>query len=84
MEQLYEGSYYLIRQTKKPKYLDFYELEDKDLSCIECYLEQTVRYKNDWYFIEQKHRYFHSENERDISPRYYIKKLYKKLEVINK
>ena len=75
---LYEYCYYLMRQTKKPKYLDFYELKDKDLKCLDSYLEQTVRYKNEWYFIESKRKYFHNKLDRDNAPRYIIKKLYKK------
>ena len=75
---LYEGMYYLIKETKQPKYLDFYELEEKDLNDPVMYLEQTVRYAGKWYFITTKTRCFDSENERDSAPKVYIKNLYQK------
>ena len=77
---LYEHCYYLMRQTKNPKYLDFYDLEEKDLRCIDCYLEQTVRYNNEWYFVEMKKKYYYNEIDREKAPKYMIKKLYKKVE----
>lgn len=79
---LYEHYYYLMKETKKPKYLDFYELEDTDLKNIECYLEQTVRYKNKWYFIEFKKKYFYTEEARKNAPKYMIKELYQKATVL--
>ncbi len=77
---LYERHYYLMKQTKKPVYLDFYELEDKDLKLLNIYLEQTVRYKNEWYFIEWKKKYYHNEENAKKAPEFMIKKLYKKEE----
>ena len=75
---LYEHCYYQMRETKRPKYLDFYELEKKDLQHIECYLEQTVRYSEKWFFIEMKKTYFQSAYLRDQAPRNWIKYLYQK------
>lgn len=79
---LYEHCYYLMRETKNPKYLDFYDLEDKDLKSIECYLEQTVRYKNKWYFIESKKTYFYTEEAREKASKHMIKELYKKAKAL--
>jgi len=75
---LYEQVYYLIKETKKPTYLDFYDLDDADLKMIECYLEQTIRYKNRWYFITTKKQYFSNAEKRDTAPKIYLKNLYKK------
>ena len=75
---LYEQWYYLMKETKKPTYLDFYDLEDRDLNFIENYLEQTVRYQDKWYFVTNGKKYFSTAEDRDTAPKYYIKELYKK------
>lgn len=77
-DTLYEHCFYLVKETKKPTYLDFYDLEDKDLKSIECYLEQTVRINNKWYFVTTGKKYFRSEADRENAPKYYIKALYQK------
>lgn len=79
---LYEHYAYIARETKQPKYLDFYELEQKDLKNIECYLDQTVRIDNKWFFVTTAKKYYRSEAERDRAPKFYIKRLYKKPEAI--
>jgi hypothetical protein len=78
MNTLFEHCYYQARETKKPIYLDFYEIEKKDLPHIDCYLEQTIRYNNKWYFVEMKKTYFRSETQRNNAPKYWIKNLYQK------
>ena len=80
MDTLYEHCYYLIKETKKPKYLDFYELEEKDFEypMVVSYLEQTVRYNDKWYFITTKNIHYRTIEERDKAPKVYIKELYKK------
>jgi len=80
---LYEHLYYLMRQTKQPKYLDFYELEGKDLKKLEYYVNQTIRYNGEWYFVKMEKTYFYDEFRRDAAPMYYIKKLWKQPEPIN-
>lgn len=79
-DTLYESNYYLIKETKKPVYLDFYELDDTDFTeaKICCYLEQTVRYNGKWFFITTKKRYFSTAVGRDAAPKVVIKYLYKK------
>ena len=78
MNTLYEHWYYVMRETKKPVYLVFYDLERKDLQDIECYLEQTVRYDGKWFFVKAKTTYFGNERDRDAAFRLFIKFLYKK------
>ncbi len=77
MNTLYEHCYYRLRETKKPTYLDFYELDVNDLHNLECYLNQTIRFQNKWYFLEMKKKYFYTEKERDATPKYMMKPLYK-------
>lgn len=71
-----------MRETKKPKYLDFYDLEREDLKNIEIYLENTVRYDGRWYFIETKKRYFRDEKESKKAEKIYIKNLYRNKQVL--
>jgi len=80
MNTLYEHCFYLIKETKKPKYLDFYDLNEKDLNSPEIYLEQTIRFNDKWYFITTGKQYCRSEEERENTPKIYIKHLYKKKE----
>ena len=75
---VYSHYYYLVRETKRPTYLDFYDLTDKDMEYPEIYLEQTIRYKNKWFFVTSKTKYFRTEKEQQEAPRVYIKYLYKK------
>ena len=75
---LYRSKYFLMRETKQPTYLDFFDIEDKDLKYLYDYEDQTVRYNGKWFFIEQHHQDFSSEERRDASPKAYIKYLYKK------
>jgi len=80
---LYEGIYYLMRETKKPTYLNFYELEEKDLWDLIVYCDQTVRYNDKWFFISMKKTYFSTKERRDAAPKQYIKYLYKKKEPVS-
>lgn len=80
MNVLHEHNYYLMQETKKPTYLDFYELEEKDLPKIDCYLEQTVRYNDKWFFIKSAKTYFSLRQEN--YPKLWIKYLYKTKEAI--
>ena len=86
MNTLYEQLYYLIRETKKPTYLDFYDLDDSDFTEAKlcCYLEQTIRYKGRWFFITTKKQYFSTAEDRDAAPKMLIKYLYQKPEPITK
>lgn len=84
MNTLYEHCYYLMKETKKPVYLDFYELEKKDLPNIVCYLEQTVRYNGKWFFIKMLKSYFKEYNQRENAPKNWIKFLYQKKQPILK
>ena len=77
---LYSHQYYLVKETKNPTYLDFYDLTDKDMKYPEIYLEQTIRYRDRWFFVTSKTEYFRSEVEREKAPKVYIKYLYKKPE----
>jgi hypothetical protein len=79
---LYEHVFYLIKETRKPKYLDFYELDDKDLKSPEFYLEETIRHNGKWYFITTSKQYFRSEELRAKAPRVFIKHLYKAKEAV--
>lgn len=83
---LYEHIYYLIKETKKPKYLDFYELDDTDFTEAKlcCYLEQTIRYKGKWFFVTTKKQYFSTEAGRDTASKMLLKYLYRKPESIRK
>lgn len=80
MNILYEQHYYLIKETKKPTYLNFYELDDADFTeFMLCgYLEQTIRYNGKWFFVTTKKQYFSTEAGRDEAPKILIKYLYKK------
>ena len=78
MNTLYEHCYYLMTETKKPKYLDFYDLEDKDLGWLVSYRNQTVRYRGKWFFVTYKKTYFSSEKAAKEAPENYIKYLYQK------
>jgi len=73
---LYENSYYLLRETKNPTYLDFYELNDRDVEfpAIVAYAKQTVRYKGKWFFVEYKTEI--GCEKRGVSV--FLKHLYKK------
>jgi len=75
---LYEKTQYLLKQTFKPKYLDFYDINEKDLTMPEIYLNQTLRFNNKWYFLTKSKKYFYSAEERDKMPELLIKDLYKK------
>ena len=83
---LYEHFYYLIKETKKPTYLDFYDLDDSDFTETKlcCYLEQTIRYGGKWFFVTTKKQYFGTEAGRDAAPKMLIKHLYQKPEPIGK
>ena len=83
---LYEHCYYLIKETKKPTYLDFYDLDDTDFieAKLCCYLEQTIRYKGKWFFVTTKKQYFSTAEDRDTAPKMLIKYLYRKPEPIEK
>lgn len=83
---LYEHQYYLIKETKKPFYLDFYDLDDSDFTEARlcCYLEQTIRYKDKWFFVTTKKQYFSTETARDNAPKILIKYLYQKPKPIEK
>jgi len=74
---LYEHVYYIIKETKKPKYLDFYELTEKDLKDPEIYLEQTIRYNDKWFFITTGKQYFATEISSLLAPKIFIKYLYR-------
>lgn len=80
MNVLYSQYYYILRETKNPKYLDFYDLDDKDINEFDLalYQNQTIKYKNKWFFVTWKKRYCNSEKKRDALPERYIKYLYKK------
>ncbi len=78
VDTLYEHCYYLMKETKKPTHLDFYELEDKDLRMLDAYEKQTVRYQGKWFFVTYRKQYFYSEESQKNAPRVYIKYLYKK------
>ena len=73
----YEGGYYLIKETKQPKYLDFYDLKKKDLTTLWAYVGQTVGYRKRWFFITYKTTLFYSEKARDNYAKNWIKYLYK-------
>lgn len=80
---LYEKTQYILKQTQKPKYLDFYDLDKKDLTMPEIYIGETIRLENKWFFLEVKKKYFNSEKERDEAPTTLIKELYKKPTALN-
>ena len=82
MTTMYEGGYYLMKETKQPKYLDFYDLKKEDLSSLVAYVDQTVRYKKRWFFVTHKTKLFYSFDVRDNYPENWIKYLYKKPEEI--
>jgi len=73
----YEGIYYLMKETKQPKYLDFYDLKREDLTTIWFYVGQTVRYRKRWFFVTDETKLFYSKKERDNYPQNWIKHLYK-------
>ena len=75
---IFEHCYYLVKQTKKPTYLDFYDISPKDLKFPEIYCDQTVRIEGNWYFVTMKKTYYYNEEEWKTAPRVYIKRLYKK------
>lgn len=76
---LYEHQYYLVKETKQPTFLDFYGLEDKDFAefIVAGYVNQTIQYKNKWFFVTIQKKYFSTEEKRDASPKVLIKYLYK-------
>ena len=78
-ETLYEHVYYLVKETKKPKYLDFYDLRETDNP--EYYLDQTVRINGKWFFMTTGKTHFRSAADRDNAPKIYIKYLYKKKQI---
>ena len=78
MNILYEHYYYLMHETKRPKYLDFYDLNNKDLSMLELYMDQTVRYEGKWFFVKQYKKYFRDKKIRDSAPRNFIRYLYER------
>ena len=82
MTTMYEGGYYLMKETKQPKYLDFYDLKKEDLAILRTYIGQTVRYKKRWFFVTHKTKLFYSFDVRDNYPENWIKYLYKKPEEI--
>lgn len=84
MITMYEGGRYLMKETKQPKYLDFFDLEDKHLSVLAVYVDQTVRYKNKWFFITYKTKLFYSKKDRDNYAENWIKYLYKQPNQITK
>lgn len=78
MDILYEHYYYLMQETKNPKYLDFYDLDNKDLSLLELYINQTVRYRGRWFFVKQYKKYFRNKKNADVAPGNFIKYLYER------
>lgn len=74
---LYEHVYCLIRETKKPKYLDFFALDAADLRDPRAYLEQTIRYAGKWFFVTTGKQIFKTVEARDAAPKIYIKFLRK-------
>jgi len=82
MTTMYEGGYYLMKETKQPKYLDFYDLKKEDLAILRTYIGQTVRYKKRWFFVTYKTKLFYSFDVRDNYPKNWIKYLYKQPEEI--
>ena len=84
MTTMYEGGRYLMKETKQPKYLNFFDLKDKDLSLLVAYVDQTIRYKNKWFFVTHNTKLFYSEKDRDNYAENWIKYLYKQPNQITK
>ncbi len=81
----YGKTYYIMQGKTKlcmGMNLDFFDLTDHDLHSLFLYVDQTVRYKNKWFVVKTKKRWFTSKKERNEYPDNWIKYPYKeKIEV---
>ena len=85
MTTLYEKTIFILKGKTKlcnGMNLDFYELTKKDLSKLELYENETIKYKNNWFIIKTKEKSFNSKQDMDNYPNNWIKYPYKEIQKI--